>query len=398
MSGRLALYGGPPVRAEFLPFHRPWIDEAMVEEVGEALRSGWLTRGPRTERFEAAFQQYIGCRNAIGLNSCTAGLHLALVALGLGPGDEVITSPITFPATANVIVHQGAKPVFVDVEERTLNLNPAKIEEKITLRTKAIIPVHFAGHPCRMDAILDLAERYRLSVIEDAAHAIEASYQGRKVGTIGHFTAFSFYATKNLTTGEGGMLTTEDDELAEKVRILSLHGISRDAWRRYVKEGHQHWEAVYPGYNYHMFDIQAALGLRQLERLEEWWRIRASYVQMYREGLADLPEIAPLAEEPGVRHAYHLFVILLRTEQLTAGRDTIMEALKAEGIGTGIHFRALHLHPYYRTAFHGKPGDLPVAEWASERLLSLPLYPKMAKEDLEDVIKALRKVIAFYRA
>ena len=397
MSGPLALHGGPPVRAQFLPFHRPWIDEASIKAVVDVLESGWLTRGPKTEAFEAAFKAYIGCRNAIALNSCTAALHLALVVLGVGSGDEVITSPITFPATANVVVHQGATPVFADVQAGTLNLDPAKVEAKITPRTKAIIPVHLAGHPCAMDELLALATRYRLAVIEDAAHALEAVYRDRKIGTLAHFTAFSFYATKNLTTGEGGMLTTENDELAERIRLLGLHGMSRDAWKRYAQEGPLSWETVAPGYKYNMSDIQAALGLRQLERLEEWWRIRAAHVEEYRDGLADLPEAIPLMEEPGIRHAYHLFVIALRTQLLRTDRTTIMEALKAEGIGTGLHFSALHLHPYYRTAFKWKPGDLPVAEDASERLLSLPLYPRMANEDVEDVLTALRKVIAFFR-
>ncbi|MDE2060224.1 MAG: DegT/DnrJ/EryC1/StrS aminotransferase family protein [candidate division NC10 bacterium] len=396
MSEALALHGGTPVRTEFLPFHRPWIEEAAIKSVAEVLESGWITRGPRTEEFEEAFRRYIGCRNAIGLNSCTAGLHLSLAALGIGPGDEVITSPITFPATANVIIHQGARPVFADVEEETLNLDPRNVEEKITSRTRAIIPVHFAGHPCQMDAILDIAERHRLAVIEDAAHAIEASYRGRKIGTIGLFTAFSFYATKNLTTGEGGMLTTTDEELAEKVRVLSLHGISHDAWKRYAKEGSQHWEAVYPGYKYNMFDLQGALGLRQLERVEEWWRIRRAYVQRYRAGLGEIPGLVLLGERADVRHAYHLLVIIVRTERLKADRDTIMAALRAENIGVGLHFRALHLHPYYRQAVGFKPGDLATAERASERVLSLPLYPKMTEQDVSDVIEAVRKVMSFY--
>jgi dTDP-4-amino-4,6-dideoxygalactose transaminase len=396
MAERLALHGGESVRREFLPFHRPWIDGAAIKEVVEALESGWITRGPRTEAFEEDFRRYIGCRYAIALNSCTAGLHLALLATGIGPGAEVITSPITFPATANVIVHQGATPVFVDVDERTLNLDPAKIEEKITQRTRAIIPVHFAGQPCDMNAILDLAARYNLFVIEDAAHAIEASVQDRKVGTLGHFTAFSFYATKNLTTGEGGMLTTEDSALAEKARLLSLHGISLDAWKRYDREGPLHWETLAPGYKYNMSDVQAALGLCQLTHLEEWWRLRRTYVQLYHDALRDCPDVMFLAQPPGGTPAYHLLVVMLNTERLTADRDTIVAALKAENIGTGIHFRALHLHRFYREAFGLMPGSCPVAEWASDRVLSLPLYPRMTREDIEDVVAAVKKVLAAY--
>jgi len=386
-----------PVRQSFLPFHQPWIDDAGIKAVTDVLQSGWITRGPRTEQFERAFATYVGSRHAIGLSSCTAGLHLALVALGIGRGDEVITSPITFPATANVIVHQGARPVFADVDRLTLNLDPARVEAKITPQTRAIIPVHFAGHPCRMDALLDLAGRHRLHIVEDAAHAIESWAGERKVGGIGDFTAFSFYATKNLTTAEGGMLTTNSYELAERARILSLHGISRDAWKRYAHDGPLHWETVAPGYKYNMFDVQAALGLSQLERLEEWWKIRAGYVRRYREGLADLPEVELLGEEPGIRHAYHLCVVLLRTERLRVDRERIMTELRAEGIGTGIHFRSLSLHPYYREAFPSPAGDLPVAESVSERLLSLPLYPKMTPDDLDDVLEALHRVIAAHR-
>jgi dTDP-4-amino-4,6-dideoxygalactose transaminase len=385
------------IRQTFLPFHQPWVDDAGIKAVTEVLQSGWLTRGPRTEEFERAFRTYVGSRHAIGLSSCTAGLHLALVALGIGPGDEVITSPITFPATANVIVHQGARPIFADVEPLTLNLDPARVEAKITPRTRAIMPVHFAGHPCRMDALMALAERHRQRVVEDAAHAIEAWAGDRKVGGIGDFTAFSFYATKNLTTAEGGMLTTNDDELAEQARILSLHGISRDAWMRYSPDGPLHWETVSPGYKYNMFDVQAALGLTQLERLEEWWTIRGGYLRRYREGIADLPEVEMLGEEPGIRHANHLCVIVLDTDRLRIDRDGVMSALRAEGIGTGVHFRSLSLHPYYRRTFPAPPGDLAVAESVSERLLSLPLYPKMSVDDLDDVLDALHRVIAAHR-
>jgi dTDP-4-amino-4,6-dideoxygalactose transaminase len=385
------------IRQTFLPFHQPWVDDAGIKAVTEVLQSGWLTRGPRTEEFERAFRTYVGSRHAIGLSSCTAGLHLALVALGIGPGDEVITSPITFPATANVIVQQGARPIFADVEPLTLNLDPARVEAKITPRTRAIIPVHFAGHPCRMDAFMALAGRHRLRVVEDAAHAIEAWAGDRKVGGIGDFTAFSFYATKNLTTAEGGMLTTNDDELAEQARILSLHGISRDAWKRYAPDGPLHWETVSPGYKYNMFDVQAALGLTQLERLEEWWTMRGAYLRRYREGIADLPEVEMLGEQSGIRHANHLCVIVLDTDRLRIDRDEVMSALRAEGIGTGVHFRSLSLHPYYRRTFPAPPGDLAVAESVSERLLSLPLYPKMSADDLDDVLDALHRVIATHR-
>jgi dTDP-4-amino-4,6-dideoxygalactose transaminase len=386
-----------PVRPDFLPFHQPWIEGSSIKAVVEVLESGWLTRGPRTEAFERAFAKYVGARHAIGLSSCTAGLHLALVTLGIGPGDEVITSPIAFPASANVIIHQGARPVFADVDPNTLNIDPAQIEARITPSTRAILPVHFAGHPCRMDAILAIARRHGLRVIEDAAHAIESACTAGKVGSIGDFTAFSFYATKNLTTGEGGLLTTDDDALAERARLLSLHGISKDAWKRYAKDGPLLWETLAPGYKYNMFDIQAALGLAQLEFLESWWHVRAAYVSRYRLALADIPEIRSLGEEAGVRHAHHLFVIVLDTDHLRGGRDAVMADLRAEGIGTGIHFRSLSLHPFYRERYQLARGDLPVAEHVSERLLSLPLYPKMTPRDVDDVIEALRRVIAARR-
>jgi dTDP-4-amino-4,6-dideoxygalactose transaminase len=382
-----------PEGARLLPFHQPWMDETSIKAVAEVLESGWVTRGPKTAAFEEAFSRYVGARHAIGLSSCTAGLHLALVALGIGPGDEVITSPITFPATANVILHQGARPVFADVDALTLNIDPERIAAKITPRTRAIIPVHFAGHPCRMEAILALARQHRLHVIEDAAHAIEAACPAGKVGAIGDFTAFSFYATKNLTTGEGGMLTTNDDSLAERARILSLHGISRDAWQRYAPGAPAHWEAVAPGYKYNMFDIQAALGLSQLERLEEWWHVRAAHVRRYRAGLADLPAVRALGEEPGVRHAHHLFVVVLDTDRLKGDRDAVVADLRDEGIGIGIHFRSLSLQPLYRERYGPWP-DLPIAEAVSDRVLSLPLYPKMTAADVDRVLAALRRVIA----
>jgi dTDP-4-amino-4,6-dideoxygalactose transaminase len=382
---------------ESVPFHRPWIDDAAIKGVVEVLESGWLTRGPKTVAFERAFAEYVGTRHAIGLSSCTAGLHLALVALGIGPGDEVITSPITFPATANVVVHQGGRPVFADVDPLTLNIDPVHIEAKITARTRAIIPVHFAGHPCRMDAIVPLARRHGIHVIEDAAHAIEASGPAGKVGAVGDFTAFSFYATKNLTTGEGGMLTTGDDALAERARVLSLHGISQDAWRRYAPDGPLHWETVSPGYKYNMFDIQAALGLAQLGHLEEWWPVRERHVRRYRDGLADLAEVRVLGEEPGIRHAHHLFVVILDTDRLEGGRDAVMVNLRAAGIGTGIHFRSLSLQPFYRERYGLRPGDLPVAESVSHRLLSLPLYPRMSPGDVDRVLEAMHKVIAARR-
>jgi dTDP-4-amino-4,6-dideoxygalactose transaminase len=377
----------------FIHFHRPWLGEEEEKEVIETLRSGWLTTGARTHEFERRFAEYIGCKHAIGLNSCTAGLHLALSALDLGPGDEVITTPITFAASANVIIHQGAKPVFVDVESDTLEIDADKIEEQITEKTRAILPVHLYGHPCDMEAIQRLSQKYRLAVIEDAAHAVGTEYHGKKVGSIGDATSFSFYATKNITTGEGGMLTTDRDDLAEKIRILSLHGITADAWMRHGEGEYVHYDVLYPGYKYNMFDIQAALGIHQLGKIEFFWQRRKQIVEIYNRGFKEVPEIKLLAERDDVKHAHHLFPIIVRTEDLTVDRDAILKSLADSGIGVGVHFRALHLMSFYRQTFGSKRGDFPNAEYASDRLISLPLYPKMSEQDVERVIAAVKNCI-----
>ena len=400
-------------------FHQSYIQHGEIKEVVDTLKSGWITTGPRTKRFEEDFKEYIGCKHAIGLNSCTAGLHLSLAALNIGEGDEVITTPITFPATANVIIHQKATPVFVDVKMDTLNIDVSKIEKKITPKTKAIMPVHFAGHPCDMDRIMNIAKRHKLSVIEDAAHAIESEYNGKKIGNIGDFTSFSFYATKNITTGEGGMLTTNNDELAEKARMLSLHGISKDAWKRYLPQnspfkkggegGFQHWELFYPGFKYNMFDIQAAIGIHQLKKIEGFLKIRKEYVDMYNEAFENIPEIVPLKTKGRIKHAHHLYVIIIKTEGLKADRDEIMSEIQNNGVGVGVHFRTLHLQPYFQNKSPICPplpkggrggferGMFPVAEYVSERVISLPLYPKMSVSDVKYVIKVVKEVIEGFR-
>lgn len=390
---RLAIEGGSPVRGEFLPFHRPTIGREEETEVLDTLRSGWLTTGPRTQRFEAEFARYLGARYARGVTSCTAAMHLALVALGVGPGDEVITSPITFPATANVIVHVGATPVFADVEPDTLNLDVDQLEAHITPRTKAIIPVHFAGHPCRMDALAALARKRGLAIVEDCAHAIEATFQGRHAGTWGNAGAFSFYATKSITTGEGGMLVTEDEDLAERIGVLRLHGISRDAWKRYGQEGFRHYETLSAGFKYNMYDLQAALGLAQFPKLEAFWTRRRSIVQAYDAAFASIPQILRLEVKGPVHHSHHLYVVLVRTEELSRSRDEILNAIQKENVGLGVHFRAVHLQPFYRERFGFRPGQFPAAEYASERIISLPLYPAMDDRDVEDTITAVGKVV-----
>jgi dTDP-4-amino-4,6-dideoxygalactose transaminase len=395
---RCAIEGGTPLRKTFLPYHQPFLGVEEEASVLDTLRSGWITTGPKTKTFETRLAEYVGAAHAVAVNSCTAALHLALEAIGVGPGHEVITSPITFASTANVIVHCGAAPVFVDIEPDTGNMDAALLERAITPRTKAIIPVHLAGQPCDMDAIEAIAGRHGIAVIEDAAHAIGAEYpRGVRVGGRGNLTAFSFYATKNITSAEGGALTTNDAALAERVAIMSLHGISRDAWKRYSSAGYKHWDIVYPGYKYNMFDLQAALVLPQLEKIESFWHRRVALKARLDAGLDEVPELGRLAERPGLKHACHLYPVVIRTEQLRADRDTIMNAIQAENVGIGIHFRAVHLHPYYMERWGFRRGMFPHAEYYSDRTLSLPFYPKMTDEDADDVIGVVKKVIAHYR-
>jgi dTDP-4-amino-4,6-dideoxygalactose transaminase len=388
------------MRAEFLIFGSPRIEEEEIAEVVATLRSGWIGLGPRTLQFERDFAAYTGARHAIGVNSCTAALHLALIAAGVGPGDEVITTPLTFAATANVIIHQGATPVFADVDRRTQNLDPARVAEKITPRTKAIVPVHMLGRPAELDPLLALARAHDLTIVEDAAHAVETVYRGRHVGTIGHFTAFSFYANKNVTTAEGGMLTTADDAAAERLRALRNHGISKDAWKRYSSDGFSPYETIEPGFKYNMLDLTAALGLHQLRRVEENLRRRERHVALYNEAFAELPGLGIPALEPlgpGDRHAWHLYPVLLDLDALDLDRHGFIEALKARNIGTGIHYTALHLHKYYRERFGFRRGDYPAAEHISDRTVSLPLSPALTEADVEDVIAAVTEVVAAHR-
>jgi dTDP-4-amino-4,6-dideoxygalactose transaminase len=386
-----------PVRASFLPYHQPLIESDDEQAVLDVLRSGWLTTGPQTKTFERVLAEYVGSARAVAVNSCTAALHLALQAAGVGPGDEVITSPITFASTANVIVHCGATPVFADVDPVTSNIDPDAVEAAITPRTKALIPVDFAGHPADLDRIMAVGKARGLAVIEDAAHSIGAEYQGRRVGGIADMTAFSFYATKNITTGEGGALTTNDEDWADRLSILALHGISRDAWKRYGNEGYKHWEIVAPGYKYNMFDVQGALALTQLAKIERFYERRVALKARLDAGLRDLPELSLPRERPGVKHAYHLYPVVVDTAALTVDRDTIMNAIQAENVGVGVHFRAVHLHPYYQETFGFRRGMFPQAEYYSDRTISLPLYPRMTDADADDVVSAVRRVIERYR-
>ncbi len=376
-----------------MPFYRPDIGEEEVAAVLETLRSGWLTVGPRVQQFERDFAEAIGCAYAVAVSSCTAALHLGLNAIDLKPGDEVITSTLTFTATGATIVHAGAKPVLADCTPDTLNLDPNDVERKVTSHTRAIVPVHYAGHPASMDDILQIASQHRLTVVEDAAHALPASYRGRRVGTIGDVTAFSFYATKNLTTGEGGMLTTADAALADRLRTRRLHGMSRDAWRRYSADGSWRYDVAYPGFKYNMTDIAAAMGLVQLRRLPALHQRRRQLAALYDQLLSDIPELELPVTHADVEHAWHLYVVRLRPQRLRVQRDEVIELLKAEGVPTQVHFIPLHLHSYYRDALGCRPEDFPVASAAAERILSLPFFTLMSDDDVRYVATTLRRIL-----
>ncbi|MCK4730458.1 MAG: UDP-4-amino-4,6-dideoxy-N-acetyl-beta-L-altrosamine transaminase [Candidatus Aenigmarchaeota archaeon] len=374
---------------KFLPYCQPLIEKEEIKEVVDTLKSGWLTIGPKTTEFESLIAEYVGAKHAISVNSCTAALHLSLIALGIKSGDEVITTPFTFASTGNVIVHIGAKPVFVDIKKDTYNLDPEKIKEAITPKTKAIIPIHYAGQPYDVKAIMEIAKDHNLFVIEDAAHAIGAEYNGKKIGTFGTTTCFSFYATKNMTTGEGGAVTTNDDKLADKLRILRLHGMSKDAWKRYSDKGSWYYEIEECGWKYNMTDMQAALGVHQIKKLDKFIEIRRKYASIYNKELKKIEGIIIPYEKPNVKHVYHLYPILLKNYN----RNKFIEEMKEMNIGCSVHFIPLHLHPFYKRTFRFKKGDFPNAEWVYEREVSLPLYPKMKEEELKYIIKCIRKLL-----
>lgn len=380
-------------RKTYLVFGSPLIGEPEIGEVVDTLRSGWLGTGPKVARFEEMFREYAGAKFAIALNSCTAGLHLAMLVTGVHQGDEVITTPLTFCSTANAIVHAGATPVFVDVDERSMNIDPARIEEAITPKTRAIIPVHLGGRPCDMDAIMAIARKHDLSVIEDAAHCIEGWFKGKKIGNIGDMTCFSFYVTKNIVTGEGGMVTTNKEHWADKVKMYALHGLSRDAWKRYSDEGFVHYEVLFPGYKYNMMDIQASLGIHQLKKVNEYLKRREKIWQRYNESFAELPVICPAEPEKDTVHARHLYTLLIDIDRLKKSRNQVQQELHELNIGTGIHFISIHLHDYYRKTYGYQPEDFPNAKFISDRTISLPLSPKLTDEDMVDVIETTKYVL-----
>ena len=393
----LAIHGGTPVRPEFLPYGKQSIDEDDIAAVVETLRSDWLTTGPKVGEFEEAFAAWVGARYAVSFSSGTAALHGAVFAAGLAVGDEAITSPLTFAATANCVLYQGGKPVFADVRKDTLNIDPERVSVCITARTKALLPVDYAGHPADLDELCKIADRHGLTIIEDACHALGAEHRGRRVGSISHMTVFSFHPVKHLTTGEGGMVTTDDPVFADTLRKFRNHGISSEARERQA-HGQWHYEMVLLGFNYRLTDVACALGLRQLSKLESNLARRREIAAKYEQVLRDLSSIAlPIARE-GVRPAWHLYPVRLDLGSLSASRAEIFRALRAENIGVNVHYIPVHLHPYYRDRFGYKPGDYPVAESAYERLISLPMFHGMTDRDVDDVTSAMCKVVTEYAA
>jgi dTDP-4-amino-4,6-dideoxygalactose transaminase len=384
-----------PIRSEdnFLVFGSPLIEEAEISEVLDSLRSGWLGTGPKVARFESEFKKFKGARYAVALNSCTAAMHLSIIAAGLKAGDEVITTAMTFCATVNAIIHSGAKPVLADVDPNTMNIDPEKVKEKITSRTRAIMPVHFAGRPCDMDPLMTIAADNDVKVIEDCAHAIESEYKGRKTGTFGDFGCFSFYVTKNIITGEGGMVLTQREEDASRIKMLALHGMSKDAWNRFSDEGYKHYYVTECGYKYNMMDIQAAIGIHQLERIDKCWQKRKNIWNKYNDAFSDLPIILPANPEPDTIHAFHLYTILIDEQKAGIDRDSFLEAMTAHNIGIGVHYLSIPEHPYYQKTFGWKPEDYPNAFSIGRQTVSLPLSAKLEDKDINDVIKAVKITI-----
>jgi dTDP-4-amino-4,6-dideoxygalactose transaminase len=375
----------------FLVFGAPAIEDAEIQEVLSTMKSGWLGTGPKTARFEMDLAQYKHSPHAVALNSCTAALHLALLASGVGPGDEVITTPLTFCATVNAIIHTGATPVLADIDPVTLNIDPASVERAITPRTKALLPVHFAGRPCNMDALCELADRFDLTLIEDCAHAIETTYRGRHAGTFGDFGCLSFYVTKNIVTGEGGMVLTRQESDAARIKVLGLHGMSKDAWKRFGDDGYKHYQVVEAGFKYNMMDLQAAIGLHQLQRIEAYWLRRRQIWERYNEAFADLPIGLPADPEPDTRHAFHLYTVLIDEARTGITRDAFLDAMTRHHIGVGVHYLSVPEHPFYQQQFGWTPEQWPHAMRFGRQTVSLPISAKLSDADVDDVIEAVRR-------
>jgi dTDP-4-amino-4,6-dideoxygalactose transaminase len=381
------------MRKDYLIFGSPLVEEAEINEVVDSLRTGWLGTGPKVHKFEGDFKAYKQSPFAVAVNSCTTAMHLSMIAAGIGTGDEVITSAMTFCATVNAIIHTGAKPVLVDCDISNQCIIPQSIREKINSRTKAIVPVHFAGNACDMSAIMNIAEEYQLKIIEDCAHAIETTYQGKHVGTFGDYGCFSFYATKNIVTGEGGMVIVKHKEDNDKIRILALHGMTADAWKRFSDEGYKHYQVVCPGFKCNMMDIQAALGIHQLKRVDRNLQRREEIWQKYNESFAGLNIILPSEPAPEIKHAYHLYTILIDKDRVGISRDEFLSAMHRENIGTGVHYLSIPEHPFYQTTFGWKPEDYPNAMKIGRETVSLPLSAKLTDSDVESVILAVKKIL-----
>ena len=377
-------------RDEFLVFGSPKVEEPEIEEVVKTLRSGWLGTGPKVAQFEREFLAYKGgAGHPIAVNSCTAALHVSMIAAGLKPGDEVITTALTFCATVNAIIHAGLTPVLADVDPVTMNLDPADVERRITPKTRAIIPVHFAGRPCDMDRLCGIAQKHGLVMIEDCAHAIETTYHGRPAGTFGDFGCFSFYVTKNIITGEGGMILARKDEHANRCKILALHGMSKDAWKRFGDEGYKHYFVVECGFKYNMMDVQAAIGIHQLRRIEPYWQRRGEIWGQYNEAFAKLPLKLPAAPEPDTKHAYHLYSILVDADRTGISRDAFLTAMTARQIGVGVHYQSIPEHPYYQERFGWRPEHYPNAMRIGRQTVSLPISAKLEPRDVEYIVEAV---------
>lgn len=381
-------------RDPFIVFGAPKIGDEEISEVETVLRSGWLGTGPRVAQFEESFAAYKGlsAAHAAAVNSCTAALHVSMVAAGLEPGAEVVTTPLTFCATVNAIIHAGLTPVLADVDPVTQCIDPDAIEAAITSRTQAILPVHFGGRPCDMDRIMAIADKHRLLVIEDCAHAIETKYKGREAGTFGHFGCFSFYVTKNVVTGEGGMILARDESHIARAKVLALHGMSKDAWHRFGDKGYKHYQVVECGFKYNMMDIQAGLGIHQLARVEANWLRRREIWNQYQSELADLPIARPVEPDPDTRHAHHLYTIMINEGESGISRDEFLDRMHSHGIGTGVHYLSIPEHPYYQERFGWSPEQWPHAMRVGQQTASLPLSPTLCDLDVERVISAVRKL------
>jgi len=381
------------MRKEYLVFGAPLIEEDEINEVVSTLRTGWIGTGPKVAKFEEKFKDYVGAKHAIAVNSCTAGLHLSILALELQPGDEVIVPTMTFVATANAVIHSGAKPVLVDCDKHNFTIDPNDVKRKITENTKAIIPVHFAGRACDILEIEKIAKEHNLKIIHDTAHAIETEYNGKKIGSYNDLSSYSFYVTKNVVTAEGGMVTTNNEELAAKIKIYALHGMSKDAWKRFSDDGYKHYDVIFPGFKYNMTDIQASLGIHQLAKVERNYLRRKEIWDRYKEGLKDLPLYLPNEADNNTRLGLHLFILLLDTDKVRITRDQLISKLHNFQIGTGVHYRAVHYHPYYQEKLGYRMGDFPNAEFISDRTLSIPFSAKLTDEDVEDVISSLKMIL-----